>query len=212
MQQIGTVVKRTKSFYYVDVGEKKPLLCHIRGSYFNENPQQNKIAVGDKVKIDQTLSQNPGLILEMLPRRTKLSRRNNKGEPEQVLVSNADTLLIVSSVRSPPFREGLVDRYLVASSRGGLEPFLIISKSDLATSKEITQINKLYTSLGITVLVTSVCESRGLESLRNLMKNRTSILSGHSGVGKSSLISALFPKWKIRIGQISKKSGNIFLK
>ena len=143
----------------------------------------------------------------MFPRRTKLSRRPSVGYPEQVLVSNADTLLVVASLRSPPFRGGLVDRLLVASSCGGLKPVLILSKADLATSDEITPINSLYSYLGYTVLVTSVPESRGFEFLRVLLQNQTSVLSGHSGVGKSSLIKGLFPDWGIRIGRISRKSG-----
>ena len=207
MPQTGTVVRRTKSFYYVDVGEPEPRLCRIRGKLFKGQSHQNKIAVGDEVEIDLKAAEDAGWILRMLPRRTKLSRRPGMGEPEHVLVSNADTLLIVASLRNPPFRGGLVDRFLVAGSCGGLEPVLILSKADLVTSAEITPIKNLYSSLNCTVLVTSVLESRGLEPLRVFMQNRTSVLSGHSGVGKSSLIAALFPDWKIRIGQVSEKSG-----
>ena len=206
LKQIGTVIRRTKSFYYVDIGETKPLLCRIRGRFFSNNSQKNKIAVGDEVEIDKFSNNDLGLILKVLPRRTKLSRCNN-GDPEQVLVSNADTLLMVASIRNPPFRGGLVDRFLVAGSSGGLEPFLILSKTDLATSKEINPINELYSSLGCTVLVTSVYEDKGLDKLKKIIQNRTSVLSGHSGVGKSSLISALFPNWGISIGKISEKSG-----
>lgn len=207
MPQTGIVVRRTKSFYYVDVGETEPRLCRIRGNLFKGKSHQNKIAVGDEVEIDLTAAEDAGWILGMLPRRTKLSRRAGIGDPEQVLVSNADTLLIVASLLNPPFRGGLVDRFLVAGLSGGLETVLILSKADLVTSAEITPIKKLYSSLNCTVLVTSVPEFRGLEQLRELMQNRTSVLSGHSGVGKSSLIAALYPDWKIRIGQVSEKSG-----
>jgi ribosome biogenesis GTPase len=174
---------------------------------FEESSYINKIAVGDEVEVDLTAAEDAGWILRMFPRRTKLSRRPSVGYPEQVLVSNADTLLMVASMRTPPFRGGLVDRLLVAASCGGLEPVLILSKADLATSDEISPIENLYSSLGYTILVTSIPESRGLESLRDLLQNRTTVLSGHSGVGKSSLIKALFPDWEIRIGRISNKSG-----
>ena len=191
----------------MDVGDIEPHLCRIRGNLFKESSHTNKIVVGDEVEIDLTAAKDAGWILRMLPRRTKLSRRPSVGYPEQVLVSNADTLLIVASMRTPPFRGGLVDRLLVAASCGGLEPVLILSKADLATSNEITSIETLYSSLVYTIIVTSILESRGLESLRDLLQNRTSVLSGHSGVGKSSLINALFPDWEIRIGHISDKSG-----
>jgi len=191
----------------VDVGEIEPRLCRIRGNLFEESSYINKIAVGDEVEVDLTAAEDAGWILRMFPRRTKLSRRPSVGYPEQVLVSNADTLLMVASMRTPPFRGGLVDRLLVAASCGGLEPVLILSKADLATSDEISPIENLYSSLGYTILVISIPESRGLESLRDLLQNRTTVLSGHSGVGKSSLIKALFPDWGIRIGRISNKSG-----
>ena len=191
----------------MDVGEIEPRLCRIRGNLFEESSYINKIAVGDEVEVDLTAAEDAGWILRMFPRRTKLSRRPSVGYPEQVLVSNADTLLMVASMRTPPFRGGLVDRLLVAASCGGLEPVLILSKADLATSDEISPIENLYSSLGYTILVTSIPESRGLESLRDLLQNRTTVLSGHSGVGKSSLIKALFPDWEIRIGHISNKSG-----
>ena len=191
----------------MDVGEIEPRLCRIRGNLFEESSYINKIAVGDEVEVDLTAAEDAGWILRMFPRRTKLSRRQSVGYPEQVLVSNADTLLMVASMRTPPFRGGLVDRLLVAASCGGLEPVLILSKADLATSDEISPIENLYSSLGYTILVTSIPESRGLESLRDLLQNRTTVLSGHSGVGKSSLIKALFPDWGIRIGRISNKSG-----
>ena len=207
LPQTGIVVRRTKSFYYVDVGEGEPRLCRIRGNLFKGNLHQNKIAVGDEVEIDLKVAEDAGWILRLLPRRTRLSRRSGIGFPEQILVSNADILLIVASLRDPPFREGLVDRFLVAASCGSLEPLLILSKADLSTDVEITRIKKLYASLGCTVLVTSVPESKGLDSLRELLRGSISVLSGHSGVGKSSLIAALFPDWEIRIGQVSKKSG-----
>ncbi len=191
----------------MDVGEIEPRLCRIRGNLFEESSYINKIAVGDEVEVDLTAAEDAGWILRMFPRRTKLSRRPSVGYPEQVLVSNADTLLMVASMRTPPFRGGLVDRLLVAASCGGLEPVLILSKADLATSDEISPIENLYSSLGYTILVTSIPESRGLKSLRDLLQNRTTVLSGHSGVGKSSLIKALFPDWEIRIGRISNKSG-----
>ena len=191
----------------MDVGEIEPRLCRIRRNLFEESSYTNKIAVGDEVEVDLTAAEDAGWILRMFPRRTKLSRRPSVGYPEQVLVSNADTLLMVASMRTPPFRGGLVDRLLVAASCGGLEPVLILSKADLATSDEISPIENLYSSLGYTILVTSIPESRGLESLRDLLQNRTTVLSGHSGVGKSSLIKALFPDWEIRIGRISNKSG-----
>ena len=170
LQKIGTVLRRTKSFYYVDIGEDEPRFCRVRGKLFCENTYENKIAVGDKVKIDQSINKKMGLIYKVLPRNTKFSRRNKIGTPEQILVSNADTLLIVSSIKTPSFSAGLVDRFLVAASCGGLETFLILNKIDLGNSKDINHIKELYSSLGCKVILTSVYEYKGLSKLKKLIK------------------------------------------
>ena len=148
MPQIGTVIRRTKNFYYVDIGESEPRLCHIRANLFHRNPKKNLVAVGDQVEIDTADADKAGWILKMLPRRTRLSRRQSADSSEQVLVSNADIVLVVASIRSPPFRNGLVDRFFVAGSCGGLKTVLILSKADLSTEEEIASIKNLYLSLG----------------------------------------------------------------
>ncbi len=207
MPQIGTVIRRTKNFYYVDIGESELRLCHIRANLFHGNSKKNLVAVGDQVEIDTADAGKTGWILKMLPRRTVLSRRQSADSTEQVLASNADKVLVVASLCNPPFRNVLVDRFFVAGSCGGLENVLILSKADLSTEEEITSIKNLYLSLGYKTLVTSVTESRGMDSLRELLDQHTSVLCGHSGVGKSSLIKALNPNRKIRIGDVSRKSG-----
>ncbi len=191
----------------MDIGESEPRLCHIRANLFHGNPKKKLVAVGDQVEIESADADEAGWILKMLPRRTMLSRRKSAGSPEQVLVSNADIVLVVASLRNPPFRNGLVDRFFVAGSCGGLETVLILSKADLSTEEEIASIKNLYLSLGYNILVTSVPESRGMDSLRELLHHHTSVLCGHSGVGKSSLIKAICPHWNIRIGDVSGKSG-----
>ena len=207
MPQIGTVIRRTKNFYYVDIGEAEPSLCHIRANLFHRNSKKNLVAVGDQVEIDTADTGKTGWILKMLPRRTVFSRRQSADSAEQVLASNADKVIVVASIHNPPFRNVLVDRFFVAGSSGGLENVLILSKADLSTEEEITSIKNLYLSLGYNILVTSVPESRGIDTLRKMLDQNTSVLCGHSGVGKSSLIKALLPNCRIRIGNVSGKSG-----
>ena len=207
MPHIGTVIRRTKNFYYVDIGESAPKLCHIRANLFHGNPKTNLVAVGDQVEIDTAHVGEAGWILKLLPRRTMLSRRQSVGSIEQVLASNVDKVLVVASISSPPFRNVLVDRFFVAGSCGGLENVLILSKADLSSEEEISSIKNLYLSLGYKIVVTSVYESRGMDALHELLDQHSSVFCGHSGVGKSSLIKALYPHWKIRIGDLSRKSG-----
>ena len=207
MPHIGTVIRRTKNFYYVDIGESEPKLCHIRANLFHGNSKTNLVAVGDQVEIDTAHVGEAGWILKLLPRRTMLSRRQSVGSSEQVLASNVDKALVVASLSSPPFRNVLVDRLFVAGSCGGLENVLILSKADLSSEEEISSIKNLYLSLGYKIVVTSVYESRGMDALHEFLDQHSSVFCGHSGVGKSSLIKALYPHWKIPIGDLSRKSG-----
>ena len=207
MPHIGTVIRRTKNFYYVDIGESEPKLCHIRANLFHGNTKKNLVAVGDKVEIETAHAGEAGWILKLLPRRTMLSRRQSVGSSEQVLASNVDKVLVVASLSSPPFRNVLVDRFFVAGSCGGLENVLILTKADLSSEEEISSIKNLYLSLGYKIVVTSVYESRGMDSFHEFLDQHSSVFCGHSGVGKSSLIKALYPHWKIRIGDLSRKSG-----
>ena len=207
MPQIGTVIRRTKNFYYVDIGESKPRLCHIRANLFHGNSKAKLVAVGDQVEIDTEDASRAGWVLKILPRRTMFSRLQSADFSEQVLASNVDKVLVVASLQSPPFRNVLVDRFFVAGSCGGLENVLILNKADLSSEEEIDSVKDLYLPLGYKILVTSVIESRGMNSLSELLHQHTSVLCGHSGVGKSSLIKSLYPNLKIRIGDVSRKSG-----
>lgn len=195
-----------KSFYYVDVAGQVRM-CRVKGNLFKDSIYDEKIAVGDKVEVDVDAAEDAGLIYKVLPRHSKLSRPIREGRIEQVLVSNADSLLIVTSIKRPKFRYGVVDRFIIAAMQGDLEPIIIINKMDIALEDEVAPIKSLYTSLGYNVLLTSACQKTGLAPLRDVLRERTTILAGHSGVGKSSLIQSLFPEWKIKIGQVNKKIG-----
>ncbi len=203
----GVVLKRTRSFYYVDVGEPEPRLCRIRGNLFETSRYDQRVAVGDQVRLDLSAAEDAGWILEILPRHSKLSRTSREGSTEQVLVANAETLLIVAAVRKPDFRQGLTDRLIVAALAGNLTPVLVLNKTDLASPEATAAIQELYEGLGYEVLLTSATEAQGLPALRKRLQERTTVLSGHSGVGKSSLVKALFPDWDIRIGHVNHKVG-----
>lgn len=201
-RQIGIVLKRMKGFYYVDI-EGTVHLCRIKGNLFQEKSQKNAVAVGDQVEVDLAAAEDTGWIYKILPRHSQLSRPAKESRIEQTLVSNVENLLIVCSVKNPPFRVGMVDRFLITAQRGNLKPTIILNKIDLAAPQETYDIQKTYQDLGYEVLLTSVVSQTGLAAFQALLKEQTSVLSGHSGVGKSSLLKALFPEWEIKIGRLS---------
>lgn len=179
------------------------------------------LVVGDMVRFRDlgTKDENdmPQAVIEqILPRQTVLARADsfNQNKP-QPIVANAQQMLIVASVREPEVKWGLIDRMLTAARSGGLEPIICLNKIDLqsgprdgiGTDHPAPHELLYYSSLGIKTLQTSVPLKLGIDALRDVLRNRTTVLAGHSGVGKSSLILAVQPGLNIRIGQISHYSG-----
>lgn len=150
------------------------------------------VVVGDEVRVvgDVTGAQGSlARIVEVLERRTVLRRTADDDDPiERVVVANADQLVIVTALADPPPRAGLVDRCLVAAYDAGLEPVVCLTKADLAPADEI-----MAQLAPLEVRVVTTQRDADLGPLRDLLRDRTSVLIGHSGVGKSTLVNALVP-------------------
>ena len=154
------------------------------------------VAPGDEVTIRNEK------VLEIAPRRTTLSRT----EPSyvhkwRVIAANIDYLLIVAAMANPPFRPGLVDRYLIAASRGGIHPILCVNKTDLTEDVSAAAVFEIPTVFCSTVT------GQGIDQLRDMIAGSTAVLAGHSGVGKSSLLNALASEDKARIGEVDEDTG-----
>lgn len=173
------------------------------------------VIVGDRVRFRDVTKQEgerpadqppEGVIEQILPRATVLTRSESfKGHNQHPIVANAQQMLIVASIRQPTVKWGLVDRMIIAAQGGGLLPIVCLNKMDLAPSDATEAVDVLahYATLGVSVIETSVTLSKGLETLRALLDGKTTVLAGHSGVGKSSLITAIAPSIDIRVGEVS---------
>jgi ribosome biogenesis GTPase len=162
--------------------------------------RETALAVGDLVSFDPVRK----VVIDVLPRRTKLARLRSFGKQrEQVLAANADRLAVVTSVSSPPFRSGAVDRFLVAAHAGGLEAILVVNKIDLLGGAALPDEIRAYETV-IELFPVAAKAGLGLEPLRARLANSTTVLAGHSGVGKSSLINALEPELRLETGELSK--------
>ena len=163
--------------------------------------RETALAVGDRVSFDPVRK----IVIDVLPRRTKLARLRSFGKQrEQVLAANADRLAIVTSVSNPPFRSGAVDRFLVAAHVGGLEAILVVNKLDLLSPAEaLPEEIRAYEAV-VEVFPVAAKTGAGIEPLRARLANSTTVLAGHSGVGKSSLINALQPELRLQTGELSK--------
>ncbi len=169
-----------------------------------------RVVVGDVVRLIGDTSGAPGAlarVVRVLPRTTVLRRSADDTDPvERVVVANAEQLVIVCSLADPPPRTRLIDRFLVAAYDAGLDPLLCLTKSDLAPPEEILA---GYAPLGLRHVVTG----RGPDAevapgdLRAELAGRASVLVGHSGVGKSTLVNALIPAAERAVGEVSPVTG-----
>lgn len=170
--------------------------------------RQTVLAVGDKVFFSVG-ADDQGAIEQVDTRRTVLARRGSgpRSRLQHIIAANVDQVVIVVSAREPSFRPRLVDRYLVAAEYGELEAAICINKVDLDPEESYEPSLQMYRSLGYPAIATSATEGLGLDELRELLKDKTSVLAGQSGVGKSSLLSKVDPELDLKAIRISKKTG-----
>ena len=211
----GTVIRIDAGQSHVDT-PLGVLRCVLRGRLTSERPgakpkgprapaTEAALAVGDQVEVLVTVA-GQGAIEQVLPRRTKLSRRAvGPGKREQIVAANVDQMVIVTSAPAPSLN--LIDRYLVAASRGGLQPVICINKIDLGIPAGLAEDLAPYTELDYPVHWTSAVTGSGIPEFRAQLAQVTSVLAGKSGVGKSALLTAVDPQLALRSAPISAATG-----
>lgn len=195
--EVGLVVRVEATLCHVQrETEVKPMLLSR-----NERP-----VVGDQVEID--LEKNR--ILQVLPRRTELSRPDDRNpSASRAVAANIDLVAVVVSVGTPPLHPRLIDRYLFAINKGGAKPLIVVNKLDLLAEMDaVKQLDRLepYRALGIPSVNVSAVHGKGLDALRTHIGGKRVVFVGHSGVGKSSLLNALVGD-VAETGDVSDKSG-----
>lgn len=184
------------------------LRCVVRGRFAAEKAGDKRmIAVGDDVRV-HPLAAGSGAIEEILPRRTKLSRRAvGQNKREQVVAANIDQVVIVTSLAEPPLNLNLVDRYLVAADSGGLTAVICINKIDLGSRETAEPRLRPYVAMGHEVVWSSARTGAGIDELKAHLAGRSSVLAGASGTGKSALLNAVEPGLELRSGDVSAATG-----
>ena len=205
--RLGTVISVSRGVCAVEFAGAR-LRCRISGKLTAmETPFTNVVAVGDEVGVSDD-GAGGGIVEQVLPRRSVLARPDvyhfNRSRRIQVIVANADQLLVVSSWKEPLFWPELVDRCIIAAQRSGLMPVLCVNKVDLAEdATELEEALEPYETLGHRIIKTSVVIAEGINELLDLLRDKTTVLTGMSGTGKSSLIAAAQPGLELRTSQVS---------
>ena len=201
----GTVVRATGSWYDVVAEDGTAMRCRIRGRLRLKGVRStNPVVVGDVVECEAGDADGEGVIVEIRPRRNYVIRRaSNLSKESHIIAANIDRALLMVSLRSPETPTEFVDRFLVTCEAYKVPVTILLSKIDLQDPEAVGAFRAMYEGAGYEVLETSVVENRGVEEVRTLLTGHTTLVSGNSGVGKSTLIQAIDPTLDIRTGEIS---------
>ena len=191
--QSGRIIKALSGFYYVE-SEEKIYQCRARGK-FRKNDQTPLVGDFCEFSIENEVE---GYILKLLPRKNALVRPP---------ICNVDQALLVFSAKEPDLNTLLLNRFLILIEHLHIEPLICISKMDLAVQKDVHQLMFPYESAGYRVYYVSAQENQGIEEIKHLFQNKVTVITGQSGVGKSSLLNALDIHLNIETNEISKALG-----
>ena len=204
----ATVVRATGSWYDV-LHDGETVRCRIRGRLRLKGVRStNPVVVGDEVACEAAEG-GDYVIADILPRRNYVIRRaSNLSKESHIIAANVDQALLMASLRSPETPTEFVDRFLVTCEAYKVPVTILLSKLDLQDAEAVAEFRAVYEGAGYRVLEVSVREGRGVEEVRELLAGRTTLVSGNSGVGKSTLIQAIDPSLDIRTGEISESHHN----
>ncbi len=205
----GLVTKSTGSWYSVlneSTGER--LDCRLRGQFrIHGIKNTNPVIVGDRVEYGIE-KDGTGVINQIAPRKNYIERKStNLSKIRHLIAANIDLAFLVITLREPRTSLGFIDRFLVAAEGFRIPVCLVFNKMDLYNEAEkavVEELSELYTHIGYQVLHTSVVTGMGIDELREKICGNVCLFSGHSGTGKSAIISAIDPTLNLRTGDISK--------
>lgn len=196
----GTVLEREGSTYRVLTTDGSEVRAILRGKMKRDNP---KVVVGDRVELDTEVETGLLAIAAVAERTSLLARRVPEGRGTRPVAANVDQVLVVTATRDPDPVPQLIDRLLVVAEANQIRAAVVLNKIELEPG---TALRERFTRAGYDVLATSVKTGEGMEALRARLVDRESVVTGPSGVGKSSILNALEPGLQLRTGEISAKA------
>jgi len=208
----GVVYKSTGSWYTVKDNAGKFWSARIKGIFkIDEITSTNPVSVGDKVEVEENEVEQTALITKIYDRTNYINRQSPRAKHQQhIVAANIDLSLLLATLKEPRTSQGFIDRSLVASEMYHVPSIIVFNKADLHKRKEdekFQQLKTMYEQIGYKVFLISVNDNMGVDELKEELKNRVTLISGHSGVGKSSLLNLIFPELKLKTQDVSGWSG-----
>jgi ribosome biogenesis GTPase len=209
----GKVYKSTGSWYVVRTADGTVWNARIKGIFkLDEITSTNPLAVGDVVELEpENMGEGTANITEIYERRNYINRQSPSHKMQHhIVAANLDQSMLICTLRDPRTSQGFIDRFLVTCEAYHVPALLVFNKTDLYRKKEeekFGQLKEVYEGVGYRVIRMSVQEGTGVEELKAVLREKISLLSGHSGVGKSSFLNAIFPALRLKTQNISGWSG-----
>jgi ribosome biogenesis GTPase len=204
----GLVIKSTGSWYQVlsDTGQRVD--CRIQGKFrLKDIKTTNPIAVGDRVEFELEPELETGVITQLEERKNYIIRKSvNLSKQAQIIAANLDQAFLIVTLASPRTSLGFIDRFLVTAEAYDIPASLIFNKLDLFSDEGLeilAEYEQIYTDLGYPCYHVSAKEGTNIEQIKTLLKDKVTLISGHSGVGKSTLINAILPEAEVKTGAVS---------
>lgn len=189
---------------YVSAADGKTYRCSVRGILKSLSTDlQHVVVAGDFVTIEKAAGaeEDQAVIVRVEPRRNSISRTSRKRQ--QVIVCNVDLAMVVASAKEPTLKPNLIDRFLVSAEQANIRPVVVINKADLVNTADLQPAIGVWSQLGYRVVLTSTVSGQGVAEIRELVRGRDCVVTGQSGVGKSSILNAIEPGLQLRVSTVS---------
>ncbi|MEO8171932.1 MAG: ribosome small subunit-dependent GTPase A [Sediminibacterium sp.] len=207
------IYKSTGSWYVAKGEDGNMYNARIKGIFkIDEITSTNPIAVGDEVEMEiEDVQEESAMIDHIYDRRNYVARvsPHNKRQ-HHIIASNLDQSILFATLRDPKTSQGFMDRFLVSCESYHIPAIIVFNKADIYRKKEMEKfslVKEIYESIGYKVVLASVQNNTGVDEVKELLHSKTTLLSGHSGVGKSTFINAVFPEFNLRTQEVSGWSG-----
>ncbi|MEO1714910.1 MAG: ribosome small subunit-dependent GTPase A [Bacteroidota bacterium] len=208
----GTVIRSTGSWYQVLTEQGDDIRARIVGKFRLDGKKlTNPVAVGDLVEMEMEAHEEVGIIRNILPRKNYVVRQSPRRKHDMhLMASNIDQAMVIVTVVSPKLKQGFIDRFLLMTEPFDIPALIVFNKADIYSEEDLgifAYLEDLYESIGYKVLLTSALEGIGIDELKTHLEGKTTLVSGQSGVGKSSLINTIAPDLELRTQELSDYSG-----